>query len=256
MSIKNAKLNWVRLPLDRLENCRELGGYNTKYGEQIKWHTFLRSSNMSNLTQEDMAFLKEYGVKTVIDLREEDEIKAYQNPLAEMDFCNYHNIPFFAQQISKSNLFKEPFLGDSYVKILEQIDSMKRIFDTIDQASEGCVVFHCMAGKDRTGILAMLLLGIAGVEKKDIISNYEVTYTNLESLHAYKDLYEYESIPKAFLYSRREYILRAYEHIVHSYQSFDHYLMAKGVERGVIDRVRRRLLGVGETVTMHGNFKG
>src|SRR5699024_3114548 len=128
MSIKNAKLNWVRLPLDRLENCRELGGYNTKYGEQIKWHTFLRSSNMSNLTQEDMAFLKEYGVKTVIDLREEDEIKAYQNPLAEMDFCNYHNIPFFAQQISKSSLIKDLFLVDLYFNILVLIVSLTSIF--------------------------------------------------------------------------------------------------------------------------------
>lgn len=250
MSMKNAKLNWVRLPIDSLENCRELGGYNTEYGQQTKWHTFLRSSDMSKLTREDMVFLKEYGVKTVIDLRGEDEIALHKNPLAEEVFCKYHNIPFINHQVSDlTETLSRVFMGDFYVELLEQNDLVKKIIETIGQAEEGCIVFHCQAGKDRTGILAMLLLGLAGVDKKDIVTNYEVTYTNLESLHQLNG--EYENIPKELLYSNREYILKAYDHILNTYHSFDHYLIAKGVGQGMIDQVKGRLFSLGEAVVSH-----
>lgn len=245
--MKNAKLNWVRLPIDSLENCRELGGYSTKFGQQTKWHAFLRSSEMSKLSQEDIVFLKEYGVKTVIDLRGEDEIETHKNPLAEEDFCEYHNIPYITERVSDITLSSyEISMGDFYVDLLNQNNSMKRIFDVIDQAEEGCIIFHCQAGKDRTGILAMLLLGLVGVEKKDTVSNYEVTYTNLESIHQIERLNG--NIPKEYLYSNRDYILRAYEYILNTYQSVDQYLMAKDVEQDVIDRVKRRFLGLGEAV--------
>ncbi|WP_057915294.1 tyrosine-protein phosphatase [Peribacillus muralis] len=248
--MKNAKLNWVRLPIDSLENCRELGGYSTKIGQQTKWHSYLRSSDMSKLTQEDKEFLKEYGVKTVIDLRGEDEIETHKNPLADEDFCQYHNIPFITGRVSNITLSShEFFIEDFYVDLLEQKnDQVKRIFDVIDQAEEGCIVFHCVAGKDRTGILAMLLLGLAGVEKKDIVSNYEVTYTNLESLQQNEN--KFGNIPKEYLYSNRDYILRAYEYILQTYHSVDQYLMAKGVEQDVIDRVKQRFLGLCETVAL------
>ncbi|QGQ44108.1 tyrosine-protein phosphatase [Metabacillus sediminilitoris] len=246
--MKNAKLNWVRLPINSLENCRELGGYSTEYGQQTTWHSFLRSSDMSKLTREDIVFLKEYGVRTVIDLRGEDEIETHKNPLAEEDFCEYHNIPFITERVSDITLSSyEVSMGDFYIDLLEQKnDQVKRIFDAIDQAEEGCIVFHCAAGKDRTGILAMLLLGLAGVEKKDIVSNYEVTYTNLESIQQIEN--PYGNIPNEYMYSNRDYILRAYKYILHTYQSVDQFLMAKGVGQDVIDRVKGRFIGLGETV--------
>ena len=249
--LKNAKLNWVRLPLTSIENCRELGGYNTEYGQQTKWHSFVRSADMSKLTREDMDFLKEYGVRTVIDLRGEDEIQMHPNPLEVEDFCNYHNIPFITQQVTDITWSQDKiFMGDFYVDLLEQNKALNRIFEVIAQAEDGCIVFHCMAGKDRTGVLAMLLLGVAGVEKKDIISNYEVTYTNLESL--FQRAKVRNNIPVEFLYSDREYILKAYEYILDTYQTFDQYLLSKGVAQEVIDCVKCRVLGQGEPVISHG----
>lgn len=248
--MKNAKLNWVRLPIDSLENCRELGGYSTQIGEQTKWHSFLRSSDMSKLTQEDILFLNEYGVKTVIDLRGEDEIETHKNPLADEEFCQYHNISFITQRVSDITLTTfDVSMGDFYIDLLEQKnDQVKRIFDVIDQAEEGCIVFHCAAGKDRTGVLAMLLLGLAGVEKKDIVSNYEVTYTNLESIQQIEN--PYENIPKEYMYSNRDYIIKVYDYILHTYQSVDQYLIAKGVEQDVIDRVKERFIGLGGPVAL------
>jgi protein-tyrosine phosphatase len=137
-------------------------------------------------------------------------------------------------------------MGDFYVDLLEHNDAVKRIFNVIAQAEDGCIVFHCMAGKDRTGVLAMLLLGLAGVEKKDIVSNYEVTYTNLESL--IQRATQTSNIPMELMYSNREYILRAYEYILETYQTFDQYLLSKGVAQEVIDCVKWRVLGQDEPV--------
>jgi len=242
--MKNAKLNWVRLPLKNIENCRELGGYHTKDGQQTKWHSFLRSSDMSKIDREDIEFLTDYGVNTVIDLRRSDEIEKYKNPLADIDSVEYYNIPFITEgiaDITKSEVVLQDIsLGDFYVKKLENKQAIKEIFHTIYHAKDGCIVFHCQAGKDRTGILAMLLLGLAGVEKKDIISNYEVTYTNLESLH--QGLHDYKNIPKHFLLSAREDILRAYEHIVDKFGNFNDYLRSAGIEQEIIDGVKTRLI--------------
>lgn len=240
--MKNPELNWVRLPLEGIENCRELGGYSTEEGEQVKWHTFLRSSDMHEATKEDISFLQAYGVKTVIDLRGEDEVAARPNPLAATEFCTYHNIPLAGQPIVEADALKNVTMGDFYVKILEESDYVKVIFDTISQAENGVVVFHCTAGKDRTGVLAMLLLGLAGVEKKDIISNYEVTYTNMESFHDLDngDVIPFD-VPKQFLYSNSNYILQAYHHILGKYENIEKYLMAKGVDKSVLDTVKERL---------------
>ncbi len=241
MLLTNPKLNWVRLPLQGIENCRELGGYPTKTGEQVSWRTFLRSSDMSRATEQDIAFLKEYGIQTVIDLRGEDEVKAFPNPLANESFCDYHHIPLFTQPLTAMNLPKNIDMGDFYITLLENTTTLPVVFETIAEADDGSIVFHCMAGKDRTGVLAMLLLGIADVAKKDIITNYEVTYSNMESFHDEGNILP-EGVPVEFLYSKREYIERAYDHLMENYGSFEDYLQSKHISRDVITKVRDRLL--------------
>ena len=114
--MEKVKLNWVRLPLDGVENCRDLGGYGTEKGGQTDWRTFLHSSDMNKLTEEDISFLEEYGVKTVIDLRGSDEIERSPNPLAKLNSFDYFNIPFAGQPILELNELADLTMGDFYVK--------------------------------------------------------------------------------------------------------------------------------------------
>ncbi|UOQ84751.1 tyrosine-protein phosphatase [Gracilibacillus salinarum] len=248
--IKNAKLNWVRLPLVSVDNCRELGGYSTADGQQTKWHELLRSSDMSKLTEEDITFLNEYGVKTVIDLRGEDEIVAKPNALVKEDFCHYYNFPFITKQVSNItySTTEKRFMGDFYIELLEDNKVLHDIFYRIAHAEEGGIIFHCAGGKDRTGILAMMLLSLAGVEKKDIISNYEVSYTNLKTMHTEEDLPE--GIPVDYMYSKGEYMEKTYEYLTATYETVEQYLLAKGVEQEVITLVKNRLIDKGSVVTI------
>ena len=236
---KKAQLNWVRLPLENLENCRELGGYETGNGSQTKWHTFLRADNMANINEEEIEFLKDYGIKTVIDLRGDDETSIHRNPLSNEDFCTYHNIPLAVQPVSELNADVVETMGDFYVSVLEESKTIKEVFDVIAE-SDGGLVFHCMAGKDRTGLIAMLLLGLVGVSKKDIVSNYEVTYTNLESFQNIKGLPT--RIQESYLYSSRDYILMAYNHLMDHYHSIENYLLEKNISQENIDKIKDKFI--------------
>lgn len=235
-----AKKNWVRLPLTGVLNCRELGGYSVGDFEQTAWHAFLRASDMSQLAPADIEFLKEYGVKAVIDLRSSDEIVTHPNPLKQEDFCQYHNIPLITGQVSNI-IFNEQEvgMGDFYIEMLKNPQAIQRIFETIAQVEEGCIVFHCMAGKDRTGVLAMLLLGLAGVEKRDIMANYEVTYTYIEPMFTTVDIPR--EIPHSLLSSERESIGKAYQYIIEQFGSVERYLQ-QGVSKEVIEKVKSRLI--------------
>ncbi|RLL48269.1 tyrosine-protein phosphatase [Oceanobacillus piezotolerans] len=240
--MKNAKLNWVRLPIGEIENCRDLGGYNTAYGQQTKWHAFLRSSELSKLTTEDIAFLKEYGVNTVIDLRRKDEIEQFYNPLADLNSFTYHNISFITERASDITRYRDNAdfftMGDFYIELLKQHNTVKALFETIASAEEGCVLFHCQVGKDRTGVLAMLLLWLAGVVKKDIVSNYEVSFSNLESLHELKLKVD----NPRFLISDREDILKAYDYVYENFGDAENYLKHIGLTEETVELVKERFI--------------
>ena len=130
-------------------------------------------------------------------------------------------------------------MGDFYVSVLEESKTIKEVFDVIAE-SDGGLVFHCMAGKDRTGLIAMLLLGLVGVSKKDIVSNYEVTYTNLESFQNIKWLPT--RIPESYLYSSRDYILMAYNHLMDHYHSIENYLLEKNISQENLDMIKDKFI--------------
>lgn len=239
--MRNATLNWVRLPLEGVENCRELGGYSVKNGQQTTWHKFLRSSDLSRLTNDDSSFLNAYGVNQVIDLRSEDEIKKAPHSLMKADFCQYDNIPLISGDVSNVVFSQDDFtLAKMYVELLETSDGITPVFKKIAQ-TEGTILFHCAAGKDRTGVVAMLLLSLVGVSKQDIISNYEVTFTNIPALITAFKAHDH-AIKEDYLLSKPESIIAAYEHILTTYGSTQSYLIEKGLTTEEINQIIQRFI--------------
>ena len=129
--------------------------------------------------------------------------------------------------------------GEFYVKLVEYKEMLYKIFHFILDNIDGCLLFHCQAGKDRTGVLAMILMGLAGVSKEDIVANYEVTHTYLKEnvkLRLEDGLEELE-------FSKPQWIEKAYDHIIEHYGSFKVYLMAVGLTKKEIKKIRRKLAG-------------
>lgn len=167
-------MNARRLLIDRVANMRELGGYSTEDGGLTRWGRFIRSDAPLDATEEDIAFLREYGVRTVIDLRAYEEAAWKPCPLAEAAGLGYVNIPFTDDFTYLGSPLYCPL--DHLVPVIKGQHRTHEILTHMSQA-DGAVLFFCYAGKDRTGMIAALLLLLAHVPVEDVIADYQVTYT-------------------------------------------------------------------------------
>lgn len=170
-----------RILLDRAVNVRDLGGYPTANGGMTPFGRFWRADNMHGLSEADMEKLYDLGIRTIVDLRTPGEVNAQPNC-----FLNYRDV-----QVVSCSLLGESTdsftgflcsLGERYTVMIER-DGPRyvELFDALAEgAARGGVLFHCTAGKDRTGVTAALLLGLAGVPDVDIVADYALTDTYLQ----------------------------------------------------------------------------
>ena len=172
------------LALAGTRNTRELGGYPAACGRKTRRHAFLRSDGLSGLTDKDVQMLLDYGVCCVVDLRSESETAAAPSRLADVPGVDYYSIPMLDEAASQGFTGGMPErMGDVYVKLLSgRGDAFARIIRIFAQHSGGTVLFNCTAGKDRTGVTAMLLLLLAGVPCEIVVADYSVSEANMRDI--------------------------------------------------------------------------
>jgi protein-tyrosine phosphatase len=162
------------LPIEGTFNIRDLGGYMAGARETL-WRRVLRADGLHRLTEAGRDALVGEGVRTVIDLRRPAELDAQPNPFRTDGRVHYVNVSLF-ENLAPSYGPQIDTLHALYVRALEErADAIASILSTIAEAEEGAVLFHCTAGKDRTGLIAALLLGNAGVADDEIIADYALT---------------------------------------------------------------------------------
>ncbi len=162
-------------------NVRDLGGYRTATGGETAWRTFLRADALHELTPVDIETLLGLGLATVIDLRSDGEIARQPSRFAAHDAVAYTHIPLFDGLapvdafITGTGSFS---LSARYIDAVEHCrPALAKVAHAIAGAPDGVVLFNCTAGKDRTGIVAALLLSLAGVGADDIAADYALTAT-------------------------------------------------------------------------------
>lgn len=172
------------LVLAGTRNTRELGGYPAACGRKTRRHAFLRSDGLSGLTDKDVQMLLDYGVCCVVDLRSESETAAAPSRLADVPGVDYYSIPMLDEAASQGFTGGMPErMGDVYVKLLSgRGDAFARMIRIFAQHSDGTVLFNCTAGKDRTGVTAMLLLLLAGVPCEIVVADYSVSEANMRDI--------------------------------------------------------------------------
>jgi len=177
------QLNWPETL-----NTRELGGYPLAGGGQTRWGVFVRSENPALLTAEGQRALRDYGIRTVIDLRFASELKVNPNPMGGpgvdgADGVDYLNLPLDIDQNLLWQAGDDPAaaMSDLYLRLAEtNRGHVAAVLTSIARARPGGVLFHCHAGKDRTGLIAALLLGGLGVRDEAIIADYAYTTPQLQ----------------------------------------------------------------------------
>ncbi len=187
--------------------------------------------------------MKAYGVNVVIDLRSESEVLGSPNPFAAGDGAVY----IHSALIDDANMNK---LGESggmferYLMIVEKRrEAFRDVFQRVAEA-EGGVLFHCFAGKDRTGLVAAMLLDLAGVSPDHIAADYAETDVQLAKQY---EVWISEAPPDkraAFRDELRcppERILGVLDHLHQKWGGVDGYLQASGMTSAEIDRLSTKL---------------
>ena len=174
--------NWKRLPVPGLLNCRDLGGFAAEKGI-TRYGVFLRSEAPCTLEEGAVEMLRDYGLKTTFDLRGQPEIEWRPSALEKEFDYRLLSLSGGAETFEKKNLPEGEFSWDKvYIKRAKEHREWIRNSITALTEAEGCSLFHCTTGKDRTGILTCCLLGAVGVSKEDISADYCLSQVYLQPM--------------------------------------------------------------------------
>ena len=163
--------------LEGAVNFRDLGGYSTTDYRRIAMGKLYRSGDISKLTDADMEELKRRKIYTVVDFRGEDEAAAAPDRL--LSGADYLSLP--AGSGNMAELFKKHASGkDAMVAFYSDVSFYKEKYrpffrKLLLMPDTSAMVFHCSAGKDRTGIAAALLLYALDIPMETILSDYVAT---------------------------------------------------------------------------------
>lgn len=166
------------IDFERLHNFRDLGGYRTTDGHTLRWGRLYRSDSLAKLRDADWDLFLGLGIRTVIDLRYPWEIEA-KGRVPEAEGLAYVNLsvehrPYDQAEIDPA-LDPWRYLADRYAEVA--LDGAEELHEALEVIASGSApqVFHCASGKDRTGLLAALVLALLGVEEDDIAADFALT---------------------------------------------------------------------------------
>lgn len=231
------------IPLEGACNARDLGGYPALHGQTRKY-AFIRCESPVNLTDADTVLLLKLGIRMVIDLRSREEIEEEPNPFARVPTISLHSIPVLGFNPTPG-LMNAIDMRDLYIHMLDDCqEAFAKIFCTMICAGRG-VLFHCTTGKDRTGVLAAILLLLASVPEDIVVTEYCYTQVLLKPWVERKCVNSGgRSLKNAAVTHASDpaYIKAAINRIIGYYDGAAGYLTHIGLTFEEINTLRRRIL--------------
>jgi protein-tyrosine phosphatase len=233
--------------LEACFNFRDLGGYDTASGGRVRWGTVFRSGSLHRLTIADRERIMGLGVRTIIDLRSSTELARDGNFDASGEI-GFHHVPVEDASVDEPQDDWSSQLSNVYYAIATANHSAIATAFGVVAEDEHPVVIHCFAGKDRTGIIAALILSSLGVPDTTIASDYQLSGDYVAPAVAWAT----ENDPEwaAHIAALPPHVLRAppstmpmfLDLLRDQYGSIDNYLIEAGADRTVLDVLRTRLL--------------
>lgn len=173
------------LPLAGAMNARDIGGYPTAAGEVARGRVY-RADHLNELTDDDLGLLADRGIRTVIDLRRDGEIEERPSRLWGTVSRHLHhgiggeasNYDTMLERFTTGDVADDPvraMITDYRWMIEERAEVFGQVIAEIADPGNHPVLFHCTAGKDRTGITAAVVLTVCGVDRETVLDDYELT---------------------------------------------------------------------------------
>jgi protein tyrosine/serine phosphatase len=229
-------------------NFRDVGGYAGLDGRTVRWRRLFRADSLHRLNGADWEAFAALGVRTVIDLRRAFEVKehgrvreaeglTYHNPVLE--HVDWKDVPYPADVVHAR------WLADRYLNFTDDgRTGLAAALSTIADPEAAPVVVHCMAGKDRTGVVCALTLSLLGVSDDDISADYALTESSMASLTAYLREHNPAAIEGQdhMFDSPREAMLLFLDDIRTLHGSVEKYVREIGVSAEQVETLRESLL--------------
>lgn len=214
------------LPIEGAYNVRDLGGYSAANNKTVKWRKVIRSGDLHLLTDNDLAYLNEIPLRTYIDFRDAQEI-ALAPDKTPASVINQKLLPISTGDIISMEAITPELAETALVDanryfVRENQETYKEFFRILMNEEDTPLLFHCSAGKDRTGFGAALFLASLGVDRKLIIDDYLLTNKYLKD--KYTDIVAKMPALKPLFEVRKEYILAAFEVIDNEFGGIENYL--------------------------------
>ncbi|KAL5527764.1 hypothetical protein ACEPAG_6565 [Sanghuangporus baumii] len=263
--------NFPFIHIDGVTNVRSLGPYPVKpqsqEGANVRLLTrprqLFRSAEVSGITERGKVQMRELGITRVFDLRSDTEMEKYDTPVPQIEGVEVIRAPVFQIEDYSPEVMARRFQlyasgkTEAFMELYSQIlDNGGQAFSEIlkhvrDRPDEGCL-FHCTAGKDRTAVIAAILLSLAGVDDEIIADDYELTRVGrepvrtkiLQRLSKEPIFAENKDAALNMLTSRRETMLAFLQMLREKYGGAEGYVQkCCGLSKDDIKTIRRNLVG-------------
>jgi protein-tyrosine phosphatase len=216
------------LPIEGVYNIRDMGGYRTGDGKTVRWDLVIRAGELNKMSPGGVTYLEELGIKTVVDFRVAAEKDAAPSvPIGSVQRTYY--FPIETGSWADSSILiqtleqNEQFLVVGNRFFVESCQEQYRDFFRLLQDEQNLpLLFHCTAGKDRTGFASAMFLAALGVDRETIVADYLLSGDYLKEKHA--DFISQFPNAAPVVGTRREYITAAFETIDRLYGGTDKYL--------------------------------
>ena len=228
-------------------NFRDCGGYVGLDGRAVRWRRLFRSDSLHRLGEDDREAFAALGIRTVVDLRRPREVKRDGRVPASPALRYHHIHPQHAEWEADGidRIGVERWLADRYVDLVTTGHAgLAKALGVIADEDAAPVVVHCVAGKDRTGVVVALALALLGVEDRDIAEDYALTTAASERFTRWlrQSSPDYADLPVQFISSPAEAMLIFLADVRNRYGSVERYVLDAGLKADQIAAMRSHLL--------------
>ena len=222
-----------QLPLQACFNSRDLGGLRNRDGLSIQARRLLRADDLSSLSHDDSVYLQSLPLTTVIDFR--SEMERQHKPDILPASCQRHlhldilsgNMEVYLQQMKSASANARDIMFEIYHDLVLNplsLSQYRQFFAELQQVQTGSLLYHCSAGKDRTGIATALILEALNVDRDTIMQDYLLSNQYLISKYSHL----FEAYPHAydFLTVSADFLQYAWDLIAQHHGGSERYLTA------------------------------
>jgi Protein tyrosine/serine phosphatase len=229
--VGKAILSEKHLPMTGGYNFRDIGGYKTTDNRHVRWGKLFRTDDLSNLTKEDLNYLASIPIRTVVDFRDKSEIEGAPDvfPTDSTRYIELNMLPgnfYEGFDLSGALTNADSFMIKMYESLVtdpEIVGKYKDFFALLqDETNNIPLIYHCSAGKDRTGIATALILSALDVPEETILEDYLLSNIYLEDKYA--SYIKQMPAAASFFTVKKEFLEAGLNKIKEEYGSIENYL--------------------------------